>query len=131
MSLDDVLARLYAGDLAPVTPSHPVGVAPNPQAVLAVTPATPATRSNIEIQKESQAVPITLDYFASLGVNLLADDLNFLRRHLPMTTLDCNTAVCEYARRWHEAMDAEPQNYKKDNAGRRAANTWLRMSCGS
>ena len=127
MSLDSVLVRLNAGDLVTrVTPPQPAGVALKPSPLLSVTPVTPATPSNIEVQKESRSLPVTLDYFSAMGVNLLADDLAFIRRHLPMTTAEHNTTVRGYVRRWHEAMDAEPQKHKKDNAGRRAANTWLR-----
>lgn len=75
-----------------------------------------------------QALPITRDYFASLGIHLLADDLAFLRWQLPRTTPARNAAASEYVRRWHEAMDGEPVQYRKDNAGRRAANTWLRSN---
>lgn len=75
-----------------------------------------------------QALPSSIVYFESLGVNLLPDDLTFLRNRLPGDTNGRNVSVREYIRRWHEAMDAEPVNYRKDNAGRYAANTWLRVN---
>ncbi|GAB3285875.1 hypothetical protein [Parahaliea aestuarii] len=73
-----------------------------------------------------QALPVTREHFNSQGVYLLADDLAYLRWHLPTGTSARNAAVREYVRRWHEAMEGEPVEYRKDNAGRRAANTWLR-----
>lgn len=77
------------------------------------------------------ALAITREHFAGLGVQLLADDLAFLRWHLPRATAARNAAVREYVRRWHEAMDAEPVKYRKDNVGRQAANTWLRTDLNS
>ena len=72
------------------------------------------------------ALPITTDCFVGLGMNLLAEDLTFLRKRLPVATQDRNAAVREYVRRWYEGMGAEPAEYRKDNAGRWAANSWLR-----
>ena len=34
--------------------------------------------------------------------------------------------LTEYACRWHEAAAAEPVPHRRANAGRRAANAWLR-----
>lgn len=115
----------------------PCGIRRNPQ-----PPAESETRAVTGFQAKSAnpqnpqplpriaepALPITREHFAGLGVHLLADDLAFLRWHLPRATAARNAAVREYVRRWHEAMDAEPVEYRTDNAGRRAANTWLRTA---
>lgn len=36
------------------------------------------------------------------------------------------TILVEYARRWREAAAAEPVEFRKANAGRFAANAWLK-----
>lgn len=71
-------------------------------------------------------IPITLDYFASMGVNLMVDDLAFLRWYLPKPTAVRKAAVCDYVKYWLAAMEAEVLPHRKENAGRRAANNWLR-----
>ncbi|GAB3319262.1 hypothetical protein [Haliea atlantica] len=126
MALDNVLDRLRSGELVtPVTPLQWAGVTPKPALALAVTPVTPPeTKSETETEEPA---PITREHFSSLGVQLLADDLAFLRWHLPRANAARNAAVREYMRRWHEAMDEEPIEYRKDNAGRRSANSWLRL----
>ncbi|MCB1676728.1 MAG: hypothetical protein KDI01_10580 [Halioglobus sp.] len=114
----------------------PCGIRRNPQ-----LPAESETRAVTGFQAKSAnpqnpqplprtaepALPITREHFAGLGVHLLADDLAFLRWHLPRATAVRNAAVREYVRRWLDAMDRELVEYRKGNAGRRAANTWLRI----
>lgn len=73
-------------------------------------------------------LPITLDYFRALGVELLPEDLAFLRWHLPRDTARRNAAIAQYVAVWCEAVDAEPMPHRKANQGRRAANTWLRQA---
>tara|TARA_R110000772_G_scaffold127818_4_gene235210 strand:- start:39099 stop:39536 length:438 start_codon:yes stop_codon:yes gene_type:complete len=128
MALDNVLARLRSGELVtPVAPSQWEGVTPKPVPVLAVTRVTPVSPPETEARTETQEpVALSRGQFSSQGVYLLADDLAYLRWHLPTGTSARNAAVREYVRRWHEAMEGEPVEYRKDNAGRRAANTWLR-----
>lgn len=129
MALDNVLARLRSGELVtPVTPPQWAGVTPKPAPALAVTRVTPVTPPETIAKAETEEpAPITREHFAGLGVHLLADDLAFLRWHLPRATAASNAAVREYLRRWYDAMDGEPIEYRKDNAGRRSANSWLRQ----
>ena len=133
MALDNVLAWLRSGELVtPVTPPQWAGVTPKPAPALAVTRVTPVTPPETIAETETEeSASITREHFAGLGVHLLADDLAFLRWHLPKATRARNAAVREYVRRWHEAMDAEPVKYRKDNVGRQAANTWLRTDLNS
>lgn len=128
MALDNVLARLRSGELVtPVAPPQWEGVTRKPLPVLAVTRVTPMSPSETEAKTETQeSVPLNRVEFSSQGVFLLADDLAYLRWHLPREPAARNAAVTEYVRLWHEAMNREPVEYRKDNAGRRAANTWLR-----
>lgn len=101
MALDNVLARLRSGELVtPVTPPQCAGVTPKPAPALAVTRVTPVTPLETITKAETEEpAPITREHFAGLGVHLLADDLAFLRWHLPRATAARNAAVREYVRR--------------------------------
>ena len=60
---------------------------------------------------------------------LLPDDVKFIRRRLFVlgAYLGPAEAIClEYETRWRDAADKELLPHRKDNAGRRAANEWLR-----
>lgn len=72
--------------------------------------------------------PLEPEHFRAEGVNVLPDDLLFLRCCLPIKVGPRNTALDHYVSLWLEAMEREPVGHKKENAGRFAANTWLRES---
>lgn len=69
--------------------------------------------------------PVTREYFASQGVDLLPEDLAFLRWHLPKDNANRNKAIHEYMATWLEAAAREPSSQRKANRGRFAANTRL------
>lgn len=100
------------------------------------------SRKPVSIDKETFATNITnksflmhgatdmLDGFFSnavgLNIDLLPDDQRWLRAvcfGINRTTLACYLG--EYIDRWHNAMNEETAIYRKQNAGRKAANTWL------
>ena len=56
----------------------------------------------------------------------LEDDLKFIHRNLPSDPKERRQAVVHYRRIWLAAMDAEPARHRKQNAGRKTANIWLR-----
>lgn len=63
---------------------------------------------------------------AGLNIDLLPDDISWLRAvcfGINRPTLACY--LSEYIDLWHNAMKEETATYRKQNAGRKAANTWL------
>ena len=74
--------------------------------------------------------PITREYFASQGVNLLPEDIAFLRWHLPKGTVARNKATRQYLDNWRKGMRAETVAHRKENAGRWAANIGLQSKQG-
>ncbi|KTD73917.1 hypothetical protein [Legionella tucsonensis] len=64
---------------------------------------------------------------AGLDINLLPDDKRWIKTvcfGISRPTLA--GFLSEYIDRWHNAMERETVTYKKQNAGRRSANIWLR-----
>lgn len=59
------------------------------------------------------------------GLPLLREDWPFIERRT-QGRRDRESLLVEYARRWKEAAEAEPLESRKANAGRFAANAWLR-----
>ncbi|AGA33763.1 tetratricopeptide TPR_4 [Thioalkalivibrio nitratireducens DSM 14787] len=59
------------------------------------------------------------------GLPLLREDWKFVDARTRFRR-DRDALLAEYARRWREAADAEPVEIRKSNAGRYAANAWLR-----
>ncbi|WP_231371006.1 hypothetical protein [Thioalkalivibrio sp. ALJ16] len=59
------------------------------------------------------------------GLPLLREDRFFIERCLVGRT-DRHEMLAGYRREWLAAADAEASEIKRDNAGRRAANAWLR-----
>jgi hypothetical protein len=57
----------------------------------------------------------------------MQEDLALLRWHLPRDTGQHNAWIEDYLATWKEAMEKEPIEHCKQNAGRKAANTWLRQ----
>lgn len=63
----------------------------------------------------------------SLGINLLRDDINFIKQQLLNISKPQQKAVLQrYADRWLEGMSECDIVYRKQNIGRLAANTNLR-----
>lgn len=63
----------------------------------------------------------------SMGLPLLYEDKRFLHDHLKLQPESIVEAALEdYKHIWLEAAEAEPVEHKKSNAGRRAANTFMR-----
>lgn len=65
------------------------------------------------------------------GLPMVKEDHAFCERCLAgLTEKEMNSALAMYRQIWLEAQDREPRAYKKDNAGRFAANTFLReLTC--
>lgn len=72
-------------------------------------------------------------YCEDQSVKLLQDD----KRFIIQSTLICGdlqevrSILKSYVQFWKEEMEEEPQRHKKQNAGRRIANTYLREACES
>jgi hypothetical protein len=131
MALDELLSRLEAGEcVTPVTPGQSLGVTPKPVQLLAVTHVTPVTGQKISMQPSKRtetAKTLTFEYFQRHGIELLAEDLAYLRWHFPRSARPQHEAVGQYIAIWLKAMKKEPKSQCKQNTGRRAANTWLRL----
>lgn len=59
---------------------------------------------------------------------VLPDDIKFILRRFPANRGFKKTALNGYKGMWIAAMLLEPVGHKKQNIGRRAANTWLRLN---
>lgn len=60
------------------------------------------------------------------GLPLTLDDVDFIRRCLARIPRQRHREVLGgYRRRWREAFNAEGADHRRENAGRRAANTYL------
>lgn len=65
--------------------------------------------------------------FSGTGLELLREDATWLSRLLSgLPPGEVVGLLDGYALAWLEGMDAEPTPHRKQNKGRRAANTWLR-----
>ncbi len=58
------------------------------------------------------------------GLELLPEDKAFIKRHLPINRKD--QVLKEYRKQWTDAANQNSGSISRANAGRRAANTWLR-----
>ncbi|MAA86735.1 MAG: hypothetical protein CME39_03620 [Haliea sp.] len=65
-----------------------------------------------------------IEVFTDQGVRVLPEDLAFIHRCLPIKNRDA--VIDQYVVVWLEGMKREPMRHKKDNAGRFAANSWIR-----
>ena len=95
-------------------------------------PLTDEQRAFLKANK-SQLLPVVeklwkpaqiIDFMT--GCDVLPDDLPFLQQYLPSERGPRLVAMQEYRQIWEQAAAAEPLPQKKENAGRKAANTWLR-----
>ena len=61
---------------------------------------------------------------------IIYDDRQFIERLVAgKPPEDITELLSEYRIYWMKAADAEPRHHCKENAGRFAANTWLRNEC--
>lgn len=88
--------------------------------------APPPQPPALTIDATGVAVSASREWFATQGCHLLGEDLAFIRERLPIGATRRNEAIRQYAAVWIEAMAAEPVEHCKQNAGRHAANSWLR-----
>jgi hypothetical protein len=66
------------------------------------------------------------EHCAKEGINLLKDDINFIRQQIKhMTREQARQLVRDYIATWQEGMAEEPSEIKKQNKGRMKANLWL------
>jgi len=63
---------------------------------------------------------------AALRVELLPDDARYLLALLPYPRKKRLGALNQYVALWQQAAEQEAVEHRKQNAGRLAANTWLR-----
>ena len=129
-AISDLIHWMKGDSVAHVAPVENPGATllpPPPQGVASVAPVAP---QGITLQTGLGAVetpiPISREYLADHGVHLLAEDMAFLRWHLPRATRSRNLAIRRYIKTWLLAAEAEAVLHRKENAGRYAANCWLR-----
>jgi hypothetical protein len=107
-----------------VRPNPPAGAESETPAITEFPPNPPNPPARLaEIEKP---LPLSREYMLAQGVRMTADDLAFLRWHLPRDTAGRNDAIRRYIAIWLEAMADEPVAQRKQNRGAFAANTWLR-----
>ena len=109
-----------------IRPNPPARAGTESRAATAFPPNPPNPPApSAEIEKP---LPVTLEYFRAQGVELLPDDLAFLRWYLPKDTARRNAYIAQYVTVWRCAMEAETIEHRKANQGRKAANQWLRQA---
>lgn len=83
----------------------------------------------IEIRQDPDAHPIELamDRLKGAGLEIVKDDRLFIRGLLGHKMFWRQT-LSEYKQTWRATMESVEQPHKQQNAGRRAANSWLRES---
>lgn len=98
-----------------------------------------STISGMEPKSQKSQEPNTLEipnrlqireFLEGLGAEPLADDIRFYRENLPIDTSTHNDLLRKIGAMWGAAMQAEKNTHKKQNAGRYAANCWLRTELG-
>ena len=110
-------------------PFPPLGADSETIAISDFPPFPPFPPNPPLLNAENEKRPeVSYAYFSSIGLNLLRDDEPFLERHLPKATRERETVLTEYSQIWIDAMEGEPE-IRRQNVGRFAANTWLRIRC--
>lgn len=87
------------------------------------------TSNKLRLIAELKSHPAPDRYHSAewLPLPLLPGDVAYVNgtlAHRPETSV--HQLLCGYIEVWIRAAATEPQDQKKENAGRRAANTWLR-----
>ena len=90
-----------------------------------VAPSPPLVSHPEVIQFPKVLTPADVNAFLA-PCEPLEDDLKFIHRNLPSGPKERRHTIVHYRRIWLAAMDAEPARHRKQNAGRAAANIWLR-----
>ena len=85
---------------------------------------TVAERLERDRESESAQAPGPLS-----NLPLLREDRRFIQARIHYRR-DRDRLLSEYAKHWKQAADAEPVEHRQANAGRRAANKWLREITG-
>ena len=84
--------------------------------------------------RKAEVKPLPENYASKLhrqGLEILMGDTLFINKLILWTERsDIESVIGQYAKVWRVAMDKEPVCYKKQNAGRREANIWLRGALG-
>ena len=81
------------------------------------------------LYSEQDSIPPTNHELAEHKINglRLQDDREFVYRRLKGTRGEKRlTLVNQYFDEWQQGSDAQPEEHRKENAGRYRANTWLR-----
>ncbi|MCB1806394.1 MAG: hypothetical protein KDJ99_14970, partial [Candidatus Competibacteraceae bacterium] len=138
------LARLHGATVTlqafehQTTESMPEVTSPAPEITEAPTLETTVTSApDMPDMSESEALPEAItetiantaqqDTTQSVTELLLLDDKRYIRQQLePVPAGQRIVIYREYCRVWQAAAAAEPNEIQRDNAGRRAANIWLR-----
>ncbi|MCX2979747.1 hypothetical protein EYC98_02590 [Halieaceae bacterium IMCC14734] len=79
-----------------------------------------------EVSKTWQPAQV-IDFLT--GCEIVPEDARFILDHLPTDRRARIATLNNYRAVWIDASTNEPVPHKKENAGRLAANTWLRTVC--
>ncbi len=71
-------------------------------------------------------IPVCLEYFHASGIEVLSDDIMFLKKLLPRATVNRNSVIRSYIEIWRAAYHGESVQHRQANKARFAANQWLR-----
>lgn len=102
--------------------SAPTGIL-TPERVSVIKRAKPALIQLLMPPDDHRGLTL---HCAALGIELLPDDARYLLALLPCPRKRRLETLNQYLALWQQAAEQEPVGHKKQNAGRFAANTWLR-----
>ena len=102
-------------------------VTPEAAQTLAATPVTPVTPENTNAEAEKDNLPeCTAEWLQAQGVAPLREDVRHIARFLPCEPAQDEMLLRQYVEVWLTTADAESLPHQRDNAGRRAANIFIR-----
>ena len=79
----------------------------------------------------TSTMPLTAEYFRSIGVQLRPSDIAYLRWFLPGEVHERCVCVAQYVARWRQGMAGQRALHSHQAIGRFAANAWLQSTLGS
>lgn len=122
MALEDVIARFCNARNA----TGEADVTPEAAPALAVTPVTPVTPVSDKAEGETAKLGSQQWLHDQGCTGADPAEVQHLLRCLPRLLPAHQEALAAYVDAWREAAETEPAPHRKENAGRRAANTALR-----
>ena len=79
-----------------------------------------------DAESATEYFPFLIARLKAEGLQIVREDVHFVEGLMPNEKGAQRDLLAQYRKVWLEAMDATPAEHQRQNAGRHAANTWLR-----